>query len=231
MHSICIGDIHRFLIGREAKPIRSCDVFHYSPNVSRSRIEAVHLIWQLRAGADALLEAVLGIGEPDGSVRVDDDVVDAVEPSAVVVREDCFDGVGWVRGHPGEAAAFSQGTLFAEKYAVAVIDGSIGEVYARWEGLVAPLIVAVLEDFGDFDLLGPVVAVLVARYEDLVGFGDVDACFVKERDVFFLDDAFDSRRRPDYIQERISVDNEVAVDTNTPRGSEDLCLPRCNMMS
>lgn len=78
-----VRDVARLLIRAETDAIRPAEPVCNSPDTPRRRIEAVDLVGQLRARADALLGPVYGVCEPDAAVRVDDDVVGGVERPGV----------------------------------------------------------------------------------------------------------------------------------------------------
>ena len=81
---------------------------------------------------EALLEAVDRVGEPDGTIAVDDDVIGRVEGAAAVVdheRRGFKVGLALVelgsRDRKNTAWLFS-GSLSADQEAVAVVDATIG---------------------------------------------------------------------------------------------------------
>ena len=82
-----VRDVECVLIRGETQPVRAAKAIGHDANVTCRRIEAVDVLRQLGFGPEALLVAIDGVGEPDGAVRVDDDVVGGVEGPGVVVVE------------------------------------------------------------------------------------------------------------------------------------------------
>jgi hypothetical protein len=79
MYPLSIGDIHNFFVWTKADSIRPTKPVRYGANPTCGGIVAIDLIWQSRAGPDALFPAVNWIREPDRAIRVYDDVVGRVE--------------------------------------------------------------------------------------------------------------------------------------------------------
>lgn len=130
VHHVGVADVDGVLVRREGQARRSPEPVRHRPDVARGRVEAVDELRQLGLGAEAALVAIDGVGEPDGSVGVDDDVVGAVEGAGVVVVQQ---GDGLVRAlgfHVDQPGGFAQGTLGAKDEAVAVIGAATGHVVA-----------------------------------------------------------------------------------------------------
>lgn len=104
-HSCGISHIHCLLVGREAKAIRLDKPIRHGSDIARLRIVAIDLIGQLGPRADMLLVAILRVRKPDGAICMDDNVIDAIEPTAVVISDDGFHLVGALWGHVSQAAA------------------------------------------------------------------------------------------------------------------------------
>ena len=91
-----VRDVNRLEFRAEAQSIRPREAIGNCSDIARRRLEAVDLARQHGVWADVLVEAVGRVREPDGAVvGVDDDVVDAVELSAV---EGGDEGLGRVGG-------------------------------------------------------------------------------------------------------------------------------------
>ena len=102
MDEIRVGDIQCVLARRESDRIRAAQPIRHHADIPRRRVEAVDLLGQLGAGAEAALVAVDGVGEPDAAVGVDGGVGGGVEGARVVVVEDGVGFVGAFRFHVDE---------------------------------------------------------------------------------------------------------------------------------
>src|SRR5690606_21038594 len=81
-----VGDVEQRVIRREAQPVRLHDLVGDDLDPSGVAVDAVYGGIELRLGPEAFVvaaNAVDRIREPDAAVRMDDDVVRRVEPSAV----------------------------------------------------------------------------------------------------------------------------------------------------
>lgn len=130
VHQVGVADVDGVFVRREGQARRSAEPIGHHPDIARDRVEAVDQLGQLRLRAEAALVAVDGVGEPDGSIGVDDHVVGAVEGTGVVVVQQ---GDGLVRAlgfHVDQAGGFAQGALSAEDEAIAVVGAATGHVVA-----------------------------------------------------------------------------------------------------
>ncbi len=82
-----VGDVHGFFRRGKADAVRPTKAVGHDADVARFGHEAVDVLGELGFGPEALFVAVDGVGEPDGAVRGDDDVVGGVEGARVVVVE------------------------------------------------------------------------------------------------------------------------------------------------
>lgn len=212
-----VGDVACFLVGCEADAVRPTEAVSHDPDVAGGRVEAVDVLRELGFRAEALLVAVDRVGEPDGTVRVDDDVVGGVERAAVVVVHERGGFVGAFGFHVDETGRLAEGALGAEDDAVAEIGAAIGHVVAfRTADFVAGEVVRGEElDLGDDDCfvrggdgVGGGVRDLVGGDEEGVGGWMEDACFVEVRSSRVGDEEGKGRRRAEKAQERIMVDEE-----------------------
>ena len=76
---IGVGDVDCGFVWRETDAVRPAKPVRYHPDVTCAGVKAVNELRKLRFGSEALLIAIDWIREPDGAVRVDDDVVGGVE--------------------------------------------------------------------------------------------------------------------------------------------------------
>ena len=83
--AIGVGDVEGGFIGGEGDAVWTAEAVGDGADVAGGGIEAVDELGELRFRAEALLVAVDGVGEPDGAVGVDDDVVGGVKGPRVVV--------------------------------------------------------------------------------------------------------------------------------------------------
>ncbi len=83
--AIGVGDVEGVFVGGESDAVWAAEVVGDGADVACGRVEAVDELGELGFGPEALLVAVDGVGEPDGAVGVDDDVVGGVEGAGVVV--------------------------------------------------------------------------------------------------------------------------------------------------
>lgn len=84
---LCITNIAGPLLRAEANSTWSSKPIGYDSDITRVRIKAIHLAWQLRRGPHALVMAVHRVSEIKTSVRMQRDVFERVEaPSVVVVN-------------------------------------------------------------------------------------------------------------------------------------------------
>lgn len=74
-----VGDVDGFFGGREANAVWAAEAVGHDPDVARFGHEAVHVLGELGFGPETLFVAVDGVGEPDGAVGGDHDVVGGVE--------------------------------------------------------------------------------------------------------------------------------------------------------
>ena len=74
----------RFVRG-ESYAVWSAERVGYGADVASGGIEAVDELGELGFRAETLFVAVNGVGEPDGAVRVDDDVIGRVEGAGMVI--------------------------------------------------------------------------------------------------------------------------------------------------
>ena len=141
-----------------------------------------------------LLVAVLRVSKPDGAIGVDDDVVDAIEPSAVVVGDDRFHLVRPLCGHISQATAGGQGALFTEEDAVFVVDCAVGKVDA-WveEFILVATGWAFFENAGDLNEFLTVLLQLIASHENVFRRWYVDGSLVKIGLISVVQDAADFR--------------------------------------
>ena len=72
-------------VGGESDAVWSAERVGYGADVACGRVEAVDELGELRFRSEALLVAVDGVGEPDGAIGVDNDVIRGVEGAGVVV--------------------------------------------------------------------------------------------------------------------------------------------------
>lgn len=79
MDLVCVGDVGIVFGWGEADAIGATEAVSHDANVARRWVKAVHLLGKLGFGPEALLVAIDGVGEPDGTVRVYDHVVWRVE--------------------------------------------------------------------------------------------------------------------------------------------------------
>src|SRR5690606_33207096 len=82
-----IGDIEQLLVGREGQPIRLEKIFDDPVYLAGLAIDPIDpttalLLWRLVALIVAH-DAVAGIGEPDGAVACDHNIIGRIEPLAV----------------------------------------------------------------------------------------------------------------------------------------------------
>jgi hypothetical protein len=82
-----VGDVDGFFRWGEADAVGSAEPVGHDADVASFGHEAVDVLGELGFGPEALFVAVDGVGEPDGAVRGDDDVVGGVEGARVVVVE------------------------------------------------------------------------------------------------------------------------------------------------
>ena len=127
---IGVGDVDGIFVGGESYAIWSSERVCDGADVACSRVEAVDKLGELGFRAEALFVAVDGVGEPDGAVGVDGDVVGGVEGAGVVVVEEGGGFVGAFGFHVGESRWFAEGALGAEDEAVAVVGAAVGHVVA-----------------------------------------------------------------------------------------------------
>lgn len=125
-----VGDVDRVLPRSERDAVRPAEAVGDDADVAGGRVEAVDVLGQLRFGPEALLVAVDRVGEPDGTVGVDDDVVGGVEGPPVVIVEKGRRLVGALGFHVDEAGGFAQGALRTEDQAIAVIGPAVGHEVA-----------------------------------------------------------------------------------------------------
>ena len=83
--AIGVSDVEGVKVGREGDAVGAAEAVCDGADVACQGVEAVDELGELRFGPEALLVAVDGVGEPDGAVVVDDDVVGGVEGAGVVV--------------------------------------------------------------------------------------------------------------------------------------------------
>ena len=79
VHGVGVGDVEGALVRGEGDAVRAAEAVGDDADVARGGDEAVDVLGQLGLGAEAVLEAVDGVGEPDGAVGGNDDVVGRVE--------------------------------------------------------------------------------------------------------------------------------------------------------
>lgn len=79
MNQVCVGNVDGFFGGREADAIGAPKAVCHHTNVTSGGIKAVDQLWELRFRPKPLLVAIDGVGEPDGAVRMDDDVIWRIE--------------------------------------------------------------------------------------------------------------------------------------------------------
>ena len=130
VYDVGVADVDGVFVRREGQARRSPEPVGHCPDIAGGRVETVDQLGQLGFGPEAALVAIDGVGEPDGAVGVDDDVVGAVEGAGVVVVQQ---GDGLVRAlsfHVDQAGRFAQGTLSTEDEAVAVVGSATGHVVA-----------------------------------------------------------------------------------------------------
>ena len=106
MDEVGVGDVNRFLGRGEADAVWSAKAVGHDADIACSGHEAVDLLGQLWFGPEALLVAVDGVGEPDGAVGVNDDIVGGVEGAGVVVVEDGGGFVGALGFHVDQTGWF-----------------------------------------------------------------------------------------------------------------------------
>ena len=191
-----VGDVDGFEVGREAEPVGSQEAVGDDADGVGVRLESVDLTGEDGVGADALVVAVGGVGEPDGAVVwMDDDVVDRVELSPVKGGDE-GGALVWLfgLGNVDEASGVGLAALRTVEEAVFVVDAAVP--HALWmvfgRGVFDAELgwVVMVVDTGDFDVFVGSGGVglagregnLIGGYEDGVGGGVVDACFVKGLD-------------------------------------------------
>lgn len=125
-----VGDVDGGFVRGEGDAVGAAEAVGDDADVAAGGVEAVHVLGELRFGAEALLVAVDGVGEPDGAVGVDDDVVGGVEGPGVVVVKQGGGFVGALGFHVDEAGGFAERALGAEDEAVAVVGAAVGHVVA-----------------------------------------------------------------------------------------------------
>lgn len=212
-----VGDVACFLVGCEADAVRPAEAVGHDPDVAGGRIEAVDVLRELGFRPEALLVAIDGVGEPDGTVGVDDDVVGGVERAAVVVVQERGGFVGAFGFHVDETGRFAKGALGAEDDAVAEIGAAIGHVVAfRTADFVAGEVGRGEEfDFGDDDCfvrggdgVGGGVWDLIGGDEEGVGGWMEDACFVEVWSSRIRNEEGKGGRWAEKAQEGIMIDEE-----------------------
>lgn len=85
MDGIGVRDVEGGFVGGESNAVGSAERVGYGADVAGGRVEAVDELGELGFWSEALFVAVDGVGEPDGAVGVDDDVVGGVEGAGVVI--------------------------------------------------------------------------------------------------------------------------------------------------
>lgn len=85
MDQVRVSNIGGVFVWGEADAVGATEAVSHDTNVARRRIKAVHLLGKLGFGPEALLVAIDGVGEPDGAIRVYDNVVWGVERPRVIV--------------------------------------------------------------------------------------------------------------------------------------------------
>ena len=138
VNEVRVGNVDDFLGWGKADAVWSAEAVRHDADIARFRDEAVDVLRELWFGPEALLVAVDGVGEPDGAVRMDDDVVGGVEGARVEIVEDGGGFVGAFGFHVDQPGWFFQAALCAEDEAFAVVCAAIGhEVALRTTDFVA----------------------------------------------------------------------------------------------
>ena len=138
MNPICVGNIECLFVRRETQAVRPPEIIGDCPDTPGPGFESVKLVWQLRLWAEPLLRAVNRVGEPDRPVRFDHDIVDRVEPSSVIAVHEHLGLVRRIGLHGDETALGRMISLIAEKYAVLVVDTSVGHDYVGLDPFFRP---------------------------------------------------------------------------------------------
>ena len=105
-----IGDVEARFIRTEGKAVRAVEIGQHGADMARMRIDAVDIAGQRLLAARALVirsDAVVRIGEPDRTVRGDDDVVGRVQRLAIVTVGDHGDGAIVLRTRDAARAVFA----------------------------------------------------------------------------------------------------------------------------
>lgn len=214
-----VGDVEGVLGGGEANAVGAAKAIGHDADIAGAGVEAVDVLGQLGFGAEALLVAVDGVGEPDGAVGVDGDVVGGVEGPGVVVVEDGGRFVRPLGFHVDEAGGFAQGALGAQEQAVTVVGAAVGHVLAlRAADFVAREVGGGEElDLGDDDGLvagddcvGGGVGELVGGDEEGVGGRVEDAGFVEVWGAWVVDQELEGGGGAEEGEEGVVVDEEGA---------------------
>ena len=181
LNSVRIRDIRRLLIRRKANPIRLPEPIRHNPNIARPGlgVVAVHLTRQFRQRPEGLLEAITRVREPDRAIRMDDDVIDGIEPAPVVIVHDRLGFIGRVAGHVDEASRVGVCALGAEEDTILVVDPAIAHRHVGTD-FFAFVLISYFTEFGDLDVLMPGYLVSVACDENFAGEGYIDARLVRE---------------------------------------------------
>ena len=82
---IGVGYVEGIFVGGESDAVGSAEGVGYGADVAGGGVEAVDELGELRFWSETLFVAVDGVGEPDGAVGVDDDVIRGVEGAGVVI--------------------------------------------------------------------------------------------------------------------------------------------------
>jgi hypothetical protein len=229
---IRVGDVEGVLARGEADTVGAAEAVGDGADVTGAGVEAVDVLGQLGFGAEALLVAVDGVGEPDGAVGVDDDVVGGVEGPGVVVVEDGGRFVRALGFHVDEAGGFAEGALGAQDQAVAVVGAAVGHVLALRAADFVPREVGGGEEFnlGDDDGLvagddgvGGGVGKLVGGDEEGVGGRVEDAGLVEVGGARVMDQELEGGGGAEEGEEGVVVDEEGAGLRGG--GGEDVGFP------
>ena len=130
MDEIRVGDVHGVFGGRKTDAVGSAEAIGHHADVTRRRVEAVDVLRELRFRPKPLFVAVDGVGEPEGTIRMDHDIVGRIERPCVIVVEKCRRFVWPLGFHVHEACRFTKRALSTEDQTIAIIRATVGHVVA-----------------------------------------------------------------------------------------------------
>lgn len=214
MDQVRVGDVDSILGGGEGDAVGATEAVSHDANVARRRVKAVHLLRKLGLGPEALLVAIDGVGEPDGAVRVYDNIVWRIErPRMIVVQE----RGGFMRPfgvHVDEARRFAQGALGAQDKTIAVVGAAVCHVVALGASdfVTGEVGWGKEFDFGDDngfvmggDGIGRGVGKEVRGDEERIGRRVEHAGFVEVRSTRVIDQELKGRRWSEKVEKGIVV--------------------------